>query len=314
MSARAWALWTVAMGSMLATSVGGCGGGSSSSSGDGGTTASSSSGSSSGSTSSSSSGGGSGSSSGSSSGSGGSSGSSGSSSGGAAPTGVVKVEQCLGPSAICTVPALFIISAEFGAQYSCTSVPYGGCNYYTCTSNSITGGQSAGTISVSGGSIPTGTTATPASDNTYYSSLMGSYFSAGDTITISASGATVPAWGPDAFTVAPAVTLTAPQLDASGNGTVPSSSDLTVSWTGGQSGATMVFQMFPSSTTLQYAACIWDASPGQGTVSQAILSKLSGLGEVSFLWGQEVKKTFTATSNTIEEIVWQYTGQTATVQ
>lgn len=301
------ALCAAIVSAMFAAASGGCGGGSSTSAEDGGVaTSSGSSGSSSGSSPDA------GSSSGSSSG-----GSSGTEAGGVDAgllSGLVEVDQCEGPDAICTGPALFYASAEFNLHYPCTDDVFGACRYYTCTSTNAGNGDSAGTIAISGGSIPAGTALAPTSGNGYYTSTMGTFLASGDAINIAASGGTVPAFGPTTLTVPPLLTLTEPQLSSSGNGVIPSSADLAVSWTGGQSGATMSLEFFPSMTNLQYAICDWDASLGQGTVPAAVLGKLATLGQSAVLYGQYASNRLTAGPYSILELVWLYSGQTATVQ
>jgi hypothetical protein len=303
------ALWAALIAATAAAASGGCGGGSATSAEDGGADTSS---------------GSSASSSGSGSGSGAGS-SSGSSSGGGSRTeaggpdagllsGEVQVAQCEGPDAICPAPALFYASADFNLHYPCTNEVFGACRFYTCTSTNLGDGDGAGTIAISGGSIPAGTALVPTTGNGYYTSTMGTFLASGDAVTIAASGGTVPAFGPTTLTVPPLLALTAPQLSASGNSVIPASTDLAVAWTGGQSGATTLLEFFPTSTNPQYVVCDWDAALGQGTVNAAVLGKLAPLGQSSVLYGQEATNRLTAGPYSILEIVWPYSGQLATVQ
>jgi hypothetical protein len=300
---------------------GGSSGGSSSSSSGGSSNSSGGSNSSSGGSGSSSSGGSSGSSSGGS-GSGSSSGSStGSSSGGTGPlTGSVAFQQCVG-SSYCGASGAFYFSADFNYLVSpCTTTTSGACSLVTCPMMSFASSDSAGTLTISGGSIPAGTTLTASLvDGSYGDSVVGTWFSAGDSLSVSATGAMVPAFGPDSITAPPLIALTAPQLadgDA-GISTIPTSTDLTLAWSGGQSGATMTL-FAGAEVSFSFIDCSWDASLDTGTVPQSLLAQLASLsqnaGQGFVQYGQQSNVTFVAGPYTITQSAMLYTGATVNFQ
>jgi hypothetical protein len=192
--------------------------------------------------------------------------------------------------------------------------PVGGCT--TSTSSSLGAiSDNAGTLTISGGSIPPGTTLPPSF--TYSKSTNASWFAAGQTLTVSGSGDKVPAFGPRSVVAAPFVTLTAPQVSG-GMATISTSADLAVSWTGGQSGAVMTLSfaaLVPDgqSPTL---ACAWDASLGHATVPKAALGQLTGPGTpwVSMKWGQTQVTTFMAGDYSVEESATLYSQASVTFQ
>jgi hypothetical protein len=175
----------------------------------------------------------------------------------------------------------------------CTASTSGACTLTVCPSAPMPQpGANAGTISFSGGSIPAGA-ALPGPSYEY--STSGSLAAQGDTLSVSATGGTVPAFGPQSVVVPAAITLTAPTV---GNPTlIPTSSDLAVAWTGGQNGATMAFGGGSNDGTTRFE-CTWTATAGQGTVPQAILAGLTGMsGQIG--WEQYPTVTFTAGAYTI---------------
>jgi hypothetical protein len=140
----------------------------------------------------------------------------------------------------------------------------------------------------------------------------GTLFTAGQTLTVSASGATVPGFG--ASVVAPAVVaLTAPASSASGF-TITTSSNLAVAWTGGQSGAQMLLEgvVLPNSSPgYNYFVCTWDAAAGKATVPSAMMTGLAGQSGY-LVYGQSTTTNFTAGGYAIGLSALPYTGGSAT--
>jgi hypothetical protein len=268
-------------GGVSSSGSGGSSGGSGGSSGAGSGGSSGSSGSGSGG-SSSSSGGGSGSSSGSSSSSGGSS------DGG---TGSLYFEQCAGSSSLCGgTQGYFFGSFTQGPTTSCApTLTSGGCMLYTNCNTAPTPGVSAGTITISGGDLAGGIAVMAAPNNfeEYVYMASGSLFSAGQTLTLVASGATVPAFGPVSVIAPPNVTLTAPAATSTGY-TIATSTDLGVAWNGGRAGDQVIFEgaANPMGQTQSYFVCTWDASVGMASVPQAILAGLAGQSNGILYYGQ----------------------------
>jgi hypothetical protein len=295
---------------------GGTSGSSSSSSGTSGSSSSGASGSSSSSsgTSGSSSSGTSGSSSGISSSS--SSGGSSSSSGGGPDTGTIYFEECAGTGALCQSPTFDFYAAfgqASGGNQGCTVTTSGSCSAYTCTgtqTNPI--GLSAGTLTISGGSIGTGVTVMPDSTNTYTYQANGALFSAGQTLTVRGSGATVPAFGPVSV-VAPGLPLLTTPAATGTTYTISTKSDMKVAWTGGVAGAQLIFEGATGNST-SYFTCVWSASLGEATIPQAMLAPLAGQTNGVLIYGQYTATNFSAGVYSISASALPYTGGMATFQ
>jgi len=283
----------------------------SSSSSSGGTSGSSSSGGTSGSTS-----GGSSSSSGTTSSSGVSSSSSSGGSSSGSDTGTLYFEQCSG-SALCQSPT-FDFYAGFGAangngNQGCTVTTSGSCSSYSCTGTAQNPvGDSAGTLTISGGSIGSAVTVMPDSSNNYEYEATGSLFSAGQTLTVSASGATVPAFGPISV-VAPALPVLSAPAAASGTYTIPTTADLDVAWTGSSAGGEIIFEGAASDST-SYFTCVWSASLGEATVPQAMLTSLKGQTAGYLVFGQYAATNFSAGAYSISASALPYSGGTASFE
>ncbi len=255
-------------GSRSGTSSGSSGGvGSSTSGGGSGSSSGGSSGSSGGVSSGSSSGAGSGSSSGA------GSGSSSGSAGGA--NGYITLEQCSG--ALCG-SLEFVANAGFYPSTSSGCAPAlvsGACQSFSCPTPATQAAVSAGTLTLSGGSLPLGLSMAPGGMGTYTYSTSGAYFTAGETLRVSASGGVVPPFA--ASVVAPGpVTLTAPAKSGT-TYTIPTASDLALAWEGPllANGARMIVEGVDTASG-HYFDCLWDASLGRAVVPQTILAGFAG--------------------------------------
>lgn len=245
--------------------------------------------------------------SGSSSGVSGSSSGSSSSSGGA--NGSVYVEECT--ASFCAGQS-FYAGAQFFTMAQgtggCTVTSAGACAYYSCPMQTQPNGVSAGTITISGPWLTTPVTMTPmGGTNAYQYTSSSPGFTAGQTLTVTASGAAVPAFGPVSV-VAPQVTqLTTPALAPDGGTTVvPTGADLVVTWSGGQPGAMMLFEAVGSNGT-DYTYCSWNGSDGQGTVPAATLAPFSGQSGY-LIYGQQNTTSFSAGPYAITLQAIPYTG------
>jgi hypothetical protein len=305
-------------------SSGASSGGSSSSSGGFGSsssssTSSSSSGGGSSSSSSSSGGFGSSSSSGGSGSSSGASGSSSSSSGGSTSgpgTGTVYFEQCTGGGSFCE-SATFDFFAAFGPDSSgnqgCTVTTSGACSAYECTGGQSTPpGVSAGVLAISGGSIPKGVTVSPDSSNNYEYEDTGTIFAAGLALTVSASGGTVPAFGPVSVVAPPFLPLLSPVGDA-GTYTISTSADLDVAWSGSTSGSQVIFEGAINDGS-RYFTCLWDASAGKAVVPQSMLAPLANEGSAYILYGEYTQTSVQAGAYSVTVAALPYSGGTADFQ
>jgi hypothetical protein len=171
------------------------------------------------------------------------------------------------------------------------------CSLVGCTPDGLGLADSAGNLTIAGGGIPPGTTVMEAGSGGfggYAFTASGNWMAPGQSVTVQGAGGQVPAFGPWAVIVAKPVTLTAPAYVDGGATTIDTSSDYTVSWTGGQSGTTVNISMVVAfETTL---SCTWDAALGHGTIPKALLSGVAlqtgGMGSISY--GVQTTNTFTA--------------------
>jgi hypothetical protein len=99
-------------------------------------------------------------------------------------------------------------------------------------------------------------------------------------------------------TATPILVLSAPTPGTGGKITIPTAQPLTVSWTGGQSGAktVLVATAIFTSGGVASATCSWDASLGTGMVPSASLKPLAAANaETSGIeWWQSADAQFTA--------------------
>lgn len=207
--------------------------------------------------------------------SGSSSGISSSSSGGA--NGTIYLEQCA--ASFCSGQSFDVYASFFPTTQGnggCTGTTTGACTYYSCSNSMQQNGVSAGTLTVSGPWLTTPVMISPTSgtnDYQYMSSSPG--YTAGQTLTVTASGAQVPAFGPESV-VAPQLTqLTSPAMAPDGGTlTIPTTSDLPITWSGGQPGATLLIEAV--GTAQDYTYCSFNGSDGQGVIPAAALKPFSG--------------------------------------
>ena len=255
------------------TNSGTSSGGPSSSSGTGSNSSGGSSGSSSGGSSSGPSSGSSGGST--SSGSGSSSGSSGEGGyGSGGGSGTLYFEQCFGGE-ICESPS-FAFSAQFipfgyKKPTACVVTTSGACSYYDCPGTIEPQGIDAGTLTISGGALGAPVTIQPDGAYNYTFEATDTLFSGGQALSIFASGATVPTFGPLSVVAPGAVTLSEPAAPYA----IPTSADFPVAWTGGETGATFILEG-QGERPASYFYCSWDASLGSAVVPQAVLAPLAG--------------------------------------
>jgi hypothetical protein len=156
-----------------------------------------------------------------------------------------------------------------------TSREVGPCQYTGFSSLAGAGTatpRSAGVITVDGAKVPI--TLTPAMPTPGYPPFQSPMplWSGGETITVTAAGADVPAF--TAHATAPArVTVTAP---AAGMLTLPRSADLTVTWTNGGAGEVHLTLDADPSAPLQGSSldCRFPSSAGTATVPSAALQLL----------------------------------------
>ncbi len=188
---------------------------------------------------------------------------------------------------------------------SCTTQTVGSCTSSRCVTvdagTPVDAGftltqDSAGVITIAGTKLDGGVTLVPSADNTYAALSATSRLSAvGDTLTVSAAGATVPAFSGKTVVTPASVTVTAPGCAASNCGSIPRNAPLLVTWTGGTVGTVTVSAFVGVGAETSIVQCSYDASAGTGTVPTAALGTLpAGMG--SFSVSVANKTTFTAGS------------------
>lgn len=192
------------------------------------------------------------------------------------------------------------------------TVTSGSCAFYSGCSSTAPVAVSAGTLTISGGNLGS-VAVTPDSTNAYNYTASSAMFSAGQTLVVSASGGTVPAFGPQSIVAPSMITLTAPAASG-GSYTISTSTDLSVEWTGGQAGVQLFFEGTLSGSPQTYFTCIWDGGLGRGTVPQAVLAGLAGQSGGLLAYGQLASTSFSAGTYSVTEGVLQFGGANATFQ
>ncbi len=223
------------------------------------------------------------------------------------------------PAAIGNLSTLSGFLGEFDLgmpAMGCPTQHAGACVYLTCAKDLPYSTQSisAGTLTLGGGEIDGGT-ALPGMGDVYawgsYSNSpdLGGFFNPGDTLTLSGSGDVVPAFMAPPVQVPQSGTLVAPQPGSEGYYPVPTSQDLAVQWSGGESGAQFVLQGGNGGLAPTSFLCAWDATLGQGVVPQSMLAPFKGEGigiNGELLWYQKRSATFRAGGFEVQESVLQY--------
>jgi hypothetical protein len=152
----------------------------------------------------------------------------------------------------------------------------------------------------------------PDSSNNYDYEASGTLFAAGQTLVVTATGATVPAFGPVSVVAPGLPVLTAPGATG-GTYTIPTTTDLKVAWTGGSASGQVIFEGATNDST-SYFTCVWTASAGQATVPQAMLTSLAGTGTGYLAYGQYTSTNFSAGAYSISVAALPYSGGTATFE
>ena len=179
------------------------------------------------------------------------------------------------------------------------------------------GAASAGTLTVGGifGDEPTRTlTLLPGSTNTYtYETSMWDMTS-GVPVSVSASGATFPAFAQLSVMPPPVPGLVAPAADAAGNFVIPTSTDLALSWNTASLQANF-FATGMSSDARDYFVCDWQASRNVGVIPRAVLAPFAGQSGDYFLYGQSTSnQSASALGSNVMAVAVAYGGGTATFE
>jgi hypothetical protein len=204
-------------------------------------------------------------------------------------TGAVVVAQftSVATSSTTTSP-LAVLSAGFYSTVPtpCALTTVGACQVQKCANTAPSTDQSAGVISITGGT-PNPVTLTPS--GSAYSPIMQNmlFWSSPTTLSVSAAGGGVPAFGGSVMAPA-AITITNPPMpdqDMAGPpGSIPIGSDLTLGWTGGSAGSNVEFLL--SSLPGDYLVrCSYPAQNGAAAVPSSLLTQMSTDGVTTIRMG-----------------------------
>jgi hypothetical protein len=185
-----------------------------------------------------------------------------------------------------TIVALFDTVVTTGTQpsYSCTTAAMGACTSSVCTPpdhfdlgfSSVVTHHSAGTLQLMGGAFPI--SLAPGSDNSYSAAPSPQpLWAGGETLTVVAAGADVPAFS--ATLTAPSPVVLSTPLHDPGTLTVDRTLDLAFAWSGGGAGTFTVTLNGPNFSNV---VCSFAASLGSGVMPAALLGRLPmGTGNIS---------------------------------
>ena len=185
----------------------------------------------------------------------------------------------------------------------CTLSTIGPCDVGDCPTPGVTDGgseavPSAGTITITGPALGVAGVALVQNNGLYYYSTNGQIFSKGDTLGASATGADVPAFALHTVVAPGVITVTSPSLPPDGGAiVVPTSTDLSFTWTGGQAGAMVQMGLTAYFQNQGYSqiVCQWPATAGSGQIPAAALGTLisaSPLESGSVVWDEYTQTPF----------------------
>jgi hypothetical protein len=198
-------------------------------------------------------------------------------------------------------------AAPLGAAPGCAHAvaDAGACVVTTCPAQSpsdagVVSLVTAGALTLRGGAfLDAGVEIGADSLGSYLYNTTGPMFATGDTLTVAAAGATVPAFAAQTLAAPGPITLTAPTEDG-GTIAISTSKDLTVTWTGGTSGDKVYVDLsaFFTSGASASTVCSWDSMATTGTIPAAALAPLASgtpqTGRSAAVWYQQSETSFTA--------------------
>jgi hypothetical protein len=180
----------------------------------------------------------------------------------------------------------------------------GACLVTTCPGHSPTDAglvtlASAGALDVTGGAFGDAGVQVGADNlGSYLYNTTGPMFAPGDILGVSGAGGTVPAFPLQTLAAPGTITITSPQPGDAGTLVVPTSNDLTVTWTGGVAGDHVIFTLnaFFASGASASTACSWDAAAAEGSIPESALAPLvtgtPQAGGSTAVWYQQAQTSF----------------------
>jgi hypothetical protein len=199
----------------------------------------------------------------------------------------------------------FALSSDTKLPADCTVVDAGACVTTTCPATDAGASDATapvapnpGTLTVTGGVFgTTGFQVSPDKEGTYVYASPSTVFKTGDSLGVAGAGGTVPMFSTETVVAVAPVTLTAPTAATGAKITIPTTADLTVTWTGGAAGAKMYFNgTAVFKTGVAGLACTWDASAGTATVPKAALVPMvaGNATGADVTWYQAAETSFSA--------------------
>lgn len=174
------------------------------------------------------------------------------------------------------------VSAPDGSPGTVTKTSVGDCVIQAYSTPPFMGtetSQSAGTITVSGGSVPVSLMPNQNDEYPILYDDMNDLFSGGETIEVTATGAAVPAFTATALAPAPIDLISPAQPPNDGPLLVDRTKDLVFTWKGG--GAGSVGAIFADEAG-DVVTCTFPSAAGTGTVPKAALAALSPSSKGAF--------------------------------
>ncbi len=174
---------------------------------------------------------------------------------------------------------------HYPAGLGCAHTVSGPCTVDDCTALDMQGamllGESAGTLTVSGGLLPTTLMLHPGAPGTYRDPFAGNpLFGTGDVFQVSAAGDVFPAFSGQSAPGPAPVTITSPAMTTGSAGptyTYDSTAALPWTWTGGQAGTSVIVSVITHTPDLT-VTCTFDATAGAGTIPQDVVAELPAMG------------------------------------
>jgi hypothetical protein len=195
---------------------------------------------------------------------------------------------------------------------------YGACAVYTCPSAGDADAgptANAGTLTFAAPSLEAGVAVAADATGLYATATPDALFAPGDSLSVTASGGTVPAFGPQAVTAPGSIALTSPVTDG-GAVDVPTGSDLGFAWTGGSvdSVAILTASGETADGSLVVARCSYVAITDEGVIPTQVLTAVKGLAQGTLGWAQANTATFDAGAWSITLLAGSYGSAPATFQ
>jgi hypothetical protein len=199
---------------------------------------------------------------------------------------------------------------------TCTTTSYGACTHYDCSNQADAGAPiGAGTLTVTGGTLGNGVMITQGMGGSYQYQSMSALFAQGDTLGVSATGGTIPAFGPIDVVGTGIIAVTAPVPNGMGVYTINTAQALPLTWTGGEANALALFEVSANfGTGSRGVLCFYDATLGSSSIPSAAMSNLTGGSGPAFVYGQWRETDFTAGAYPLRAVALQLGEGQATLQ